>query len=727
MAIDNSGISLDAGASDITYSGNEGPRSPQEQQMQQQKMASLMQEYKDYAMQQQEAGRPVMPFEEWVRSMQSPMAQGGRAGFQGGGADYMPLPEGPRGNPPVIKEIEDMREFRIANPDIEDVTDYKGYYERLKKLEEMMGRRSGAYGGTAHPTYTQKRKQNLAYGGIAGLDGRRKYGIGSWFQENIKDPIADFIPNEIKDNPLLSSVVAGTLLNQYGVPFTGTPGDRMGQDWFSDLISGPVNQAVQQAARPLGYTPDPAGEIVPGDVASGALNEPLDIEGWGGGKPQFGDKPITITQGMLETDKIPTGTGTTGEGWLYNLGQGAKDIAGGIGGAIGTGIGTLAGGAGQLLGGAGNIVKKGLETIIPGGETGYVEGGLYNALNPFSTAMASTRAIEDLSTKTDPVGNIIKTNGDDSELTGWRKALATVLPGGDPGYDLGKKILEGLGGIGGVAGDVLGGIAGIPGALFGKDGLLKTEAGDVNWKTPLAIGTAAGLAQKAMPGTPLPQDTSGIDIANIRSRALTGSDPDLHFLPPASATTAYAQGGRTRYATGDAVDQNMITAFSNYKNAGGREDFNGWFSDIYLPESAQQTRALDYTDPYTPTPDWYKDPFDPRPERAIAAQGGRIGAQEGGLMNLGGMEKDYRQEGGFVPLGGEERADDVPARLSKNEFVFTADAVRSAGGGDIDAGAEVMENVMNNLEQGGQVSEESQGLEGARDMFATSQRLEGVL
>ena len=109
------------------------------------------------------------------------------------------------------------------------------------------------------------------------------------------------------------------------------------------------------------------------------------------------------------------------------------------------------------------------------------------------------------------------------------------------------------------------------------------------------------------------------------------------------------------------------------------------------------------------------------------AQGGRIGAQEGGLMDLGGMEKDYRQEGGFVPLGGEERADDVPARLSKNEFVFTADAVRAAGGGDIDAGAEVMENVMNNLEQGGQVSEESQGLEGARNMFATAQRLEGVL
>ena len=102
-------------------------------------------------------------------------------------------------------------------------------------------------------------------------------------------------------------------------------------------------------------------------------------------------------------------------------------------------------------------------------------------------------------------------------------------------------------------------------------------------------------------------------------------------------------------------------------------------------------------------------------------------AQEGGLMDLGGMEKDYRNEGGFVPIGGQERADDVPARLSKNEFVFTADAVRNAGGGDIDKGAEIMENIMENLEKGGKVSEESQGLEGARNMFATAQRLEGVL
>jgi len=106
-----------------------------------------------------------------------------------------------------------------------------------------------------------------------------------------------------------------------------------------------------------------------------------------------------------------------------------------------------------------------------------------------------------------------------------------------------------------------------------------------------------------------------------------------------------------------------------------------------------------------------------RPFQGIGAlnqmgYGGRIGAQGGGIMpllNMGGMEKDYRQDGGFVPIGRKEKADDVPARLSKNEFVFTADAVKAAGGGDIDQGAQRMYNVMKNLEAGGEISEQSQG------------------
>ena len=97
------------------------------------------------------------------------------------------------------------------------------------------------------------------------------------------------------------------------------------------------------------------------------------------------------------------------------------------------------------------------------------------------------------------------------------------------------------------------------------------------------------------------------------------------------------------------------------------------------------------------------------------------------LLDLDGKEMDLRAEGGFVPIGRMEKADDVPARLSKNEFVFTAEAVRNAGDGDIDKGAEVMYNMMKNLEAGGDVSEESQGLDGARNMFQTSQRLGEVI
>jgi hypothetical protein len=77
------------------------------------------------------------------------------------------------------------------------------------------------------------------------------------------------------------------------------------------------------------------------------------------------------------------------------------------------------------------------------------------------------------------------------------------------------------------------------------------------------------------------------------------------------------------------------------------------------------------------------------------------GKADGGLMGLrmGGMpmEMDYRQ-GGFIPVGSKERADDVPARLSKNEFVMTADAVRAAGGGSVNKGAQRMYELMNNLE-----------------------------
>ena len=103
------------------------------------------------------------------------------------------------------------------------------------------------------------------------------------------------------------------------------------------------------------------------------------------------------------------------------------------------------------------------------------------------------------------------------------------------------------------------------------------------------------------------------------------------------------------------------------------------------------------------------------------AQGGRIGYALGtpeqnamkasGIMGLplnqnpaGVKELDLRDSGGFIPpVGVKEKADDIPAMLSNNEFVFTADAVRGMGGGDVNRGAQRLYDQMKMLEKGGRV------------------------
>jgi len=82
--------------------------------------------------------------------------------------------------------------------------------------------------------------------------------------------------------------------------------------------------------------------------------------------------------------------------------------------------------------------------------------------------------------------------------------------------------------------------------------------------------------------------------------------------------------------------------------------------------------------------------------RKLSAMGGIMDMPTGNMRRnkAGVMERDYRDEGGFVPVGVKEKADDVPAMLSKNEFVMTADAVRGAGGGNIKKGAQRMYDLM---------------------------------
>ena len=82
------------------------------------------------------------------------------------------------------------------------------------------------------------------------------------------------------------------------------------------------------------------------------------------------------------------------------------------------------------------------------------------------------------------------------------------------------------------------------------------------------------------------------------------------------------------------------------------------------------------------------------------AQGMAMGGEIPMRKNQGGIsELDLRAKGGYIPVGIKEKADDVPAMLSKNEFVFTADAVRGAGDGSINKGAQKMYKLMKSLEK----------------------------
>jgi hypothetical protein len=179
------------------------------------------------------------------------------------------------------------------------------------------------------------------------------------------------------------------------------------------------------------------------------------------------------------------------------------------------------------------------------------------------------------------------------------------------------------------------------------------------------------------------------------------------------------------------AEQMLMAEFVKYKNKGGDLSFQQFVQAVMQQQEQSQgmeqptMMAADGGMAGTSVPG-YGTPAGTN-QFGYPSGGTRVNAAEGGIMeteeasemiDMGGQEKDYRETGGFVEMGGEERADDVPARLSKNEFVFTADAVRNAGGGDIDRGSEVMQNMMDNLEQGGQISEGSQGMGGEEEMMS---------
>ena len=160
----------------------------------------------------------------------------------------------------------------------------------------------------------------------------------------------------------------------------------------------------------------------------------------------------------------------------------------------------------------------------------------------------------------------------------------------------------------------------------------------------------------------------------------------------ASALYSYFTGEFEPQEPGETMEEYMARRKTRVK-----QQMRGYMDSYYTPLRNPQYAAMN---------DEEKNNYIDSIVGQGMATGGRVGLMGGSMpmgeprVNQGGItELDYRAKGGFVPVGIKEKADDVPAMLSKNEFVFTADAVRGAGNGSIENGAQKMYDTMKNLER----------------------------
>ena len=210
-------------------------------------------------------------------------------------------------------------------------------------------------------------------------------------------------------------------------------------------------------------------------------------------------------------------------------------------------------------------------------------------------------------------------------------------------------------------------------------------AQDKPYRTIAAITAAAPLFF-----SPVPQEGETeedftqrkVDVTNYLrqygSNFYSGADLD-DFISRTTSNLGYAQGGRVGLEMGGDVMDSYVPTEEEIELMRRINEFNKQRAMLEDLEDARENARED------------------------KMGGGIMGLGKIPMgtprMNEGGAtELDYRAEGGFVPVGIKEKADDVPAMLSKNEFVMTADAVRAAGNGSIEKGAQKMYDTMKQLE-----------------------------
>ena len=182
---------------------------------------------------------------------------------------------------------------------------------------------------------------------------------------------------------------------------------------------------------------------------------------------------------------------------------------------------------------------------------------------------------------------------------------------------------------------------------------------------------------------------------------LASEDEVANFV--ATNTREYSsQGGRIGYKYGSGIKSldagaPSITYEGDMKMASAPDPMDA-LNDMSIEVYGKPLHQL--------TPEQYQMLIDMANDQAAAPGGKRAMVALGGLPTIpgtprmapDGLEYDMSQNGGFQPLGAQEGKDDVKANLAKNEFVFTADAVRGAGDGDIETGAQRMYDTMKRLE-----------------------------
>ena len=171
-----------------------------------------------------------------------------------------------------------------------------------------------------------------------------------------------------------------------------------------------------------------------------------------------------------------------------------------------------------------------------------------------------------------------------------------------------------------------------------------------------------------------------------------GKDPTKLFSTAGATEAAKALAPTFSQATGDVAYEAAIDAQDEFDRIQAEEMAQAGMDEAAIA-NARRAAIREAMEVSGFTEEDIMETFD----EIGLKQGGIVSLAEGGMLDFGGREMDLRG-GGFVPIGKKEKADDVPARLSKNEFVMTADAVRAAGGGSVNKGAQRMYNLMNNLE-----------------------------